>query len=440
MTASASVGSMVQKSWSAVAEILKSISTPQFAARTYDVTTMGAVSDGTTDCLPAIARAIAKCSEDGGGRVVIPAGKFFCKGPIHLKSNVDLHLDEGCEVIFSHDERDYLPVVFTRWEGTEVFNFSPQIYGYKLRNVAITGKGTFNGNASKNFARWKPSQYPDQRALREMGGKVVPLEERIFGQGHRLRPAMCQPVECDGVLIEGVKFIDSPFWVIHPVYCNNVTVRSVTVESYNENSDGCDPESSTNVLIEDCVFRTGDDGIAIKSGRDADGRRIDRPTENVVIRNCTFHSRTNGVCIGSEISGGVRNVFVENVYIEEASHGIYFKSNLDRGGYIEDIAVRNVKAGNIHRSVIKFEPDYKSESSSHNPTRFSGFLIENVTCAKSAISGIDIAGFADMPVEGVTLRNIRIDSSPIPVNVRNAIDVSIERTTVAGKSVRFKVR
>lgn len=418
--------------WNMVKQIEKQISAPIFPDRDYPVTRYGATDDASADSRPAILQAIDRCSSDGGGRVVIPRGRFFCKGPVVLKSNVNLHLEEGAELIFSADEKDYLPAVPTRWEGTEVFNYSPLVYAYNVKNIAITGKGTLNGQGSKNIATWKPRQKPDQKKLRKMGTELVPLYERVFGEGHLLRPAFVEPVSCTNVLIEGITLIDSPFWVIHPLFCENVTVRGVRVDTTNDNNDGCDPESCLNVLIEDCYFHTGDDGIAIKSGRDNDAWRIGQPTQNVIIRNCTFNSKINGLCIGSEISGGVRNVFAENLYIPSATDAIYFKSNLDRGGYIENIHIRNVRADSVRSTLVKFEPDYKSESRNNYPTRLRGFVIENVKGGVAEISGIDISGFARMPVEDVTIRNLTLDRTPTPLIVKNAENITLKKVMING--------
>lgn len=322
--------------WGDMKRIEKQIVAPVFPDVEFFVGDFGAAGNGVNDDRPAIQAAIDSCSNRGGGHVVLPSGRYFSRGPIVLKNNVDLHISKGAELVFSADERDYLPVVLTRWEGTELFNYSPLIYARNMQNIAITGHGTINGQGSKNFATWKPRQKADQQALRKQGREGTPLHERIYGEGHWLRPAMLELVSCSGILIENIRIIDAPFWSIHPLCCNNVIVRGVTVDSTNLNNDGCDPESCRNVLIEDCYFHTGDDAIAIKSGRDNEAWRIGQPTENIIIRRCTFDTEINGLCIGSEISGGVRNVFAEDICILRASHGLYFKSNLDRGGYIEE--------------------------------------------------------------------------------------------------------
>lgn len=397
----------------------------------YDIRDFGAESG--TDCSRAVAKAIGKCSKSGGGKVNVPAGTWFHKGPLVMKSDVELHIEEGAELVFSHDEKDYLPVVLTRWEGTECWNYSPLIYARDQKNISFTGKGVINGSGSKNFATWKPSQKKDQREIRRMGTTLVPVDERVFGEGHRLRPAMLEVIGCDNLRIEGLTFVDSPFWVIHPIECDNVVVRGVTVHSYNQNNDGCDPESCSNVLIDDCVFRTGDDGIAIKSGRDNDGWRMGRPTEKVVIRNCTFNSKANGVCIGSEISGGVRDVLIENVTMSNVQNGIYFKSNLDRGGFIENIRVRGVQADTIRKTLILFDPDYKSESKENHPTCFRNFTIEDVEADVVGKCAIDITGFAEMPVDNVTISDVTVGNVPEPVIVKHADNVTLDCITINGQ-------
>lgn len=429
-----STSGFAQNGWEYAKEIEKNIIPPVFADKNYNILHFGAEKGGVSDARPAINAAITRCSEEGGGQVTIPAGTYFIKGSIILKSNVNLHLSEGSELIFSSDEKDYLPVVLTRWEGTEVFNYSPLIYAYQVENIAITGKGILNGQGSRNIATWKPNQKKDQKLIRTMGRNGTPIHERLFGEGHWIRPAFIEPIGCRNILIEDIKIVDATFWVIHPIACNNVTVRRVTIDSFNPNSDGFDPESTTNALIEKCHFRTGDDGIAIKSGRDQDGWRIGQPTENIIVRDCVFESLANGVCIGSEISGGVRNVYIENITVPKANNGVYFKSNLDRGGYIENIWVRNVKIDSV-MTAVKFEPDYKSESKENYPTRYKDFVIENIECQYASRNALEINGFKDMPVSNVTLKNVKVVNTPAAYEIRNARNVSLRDVTVNGKQI-----
>lgn len=331
-----------------------------------------------------------------------------------------------------------MPAVITRWEGTELFNYSPLIYAYHVQNIALTGKGTINGNGSKKFSAWADNQNIDKEILRRMGRENLPIYRRIFGEGFRLRPGFIEPYGCANVRIEGITIKDSPFWVIHPIFCNNVIVRDVTVDSHNRNNDGCDPESCSNVLIEGCTFSTGDDAIAIKSGRDNDAWRIGQPTENVVIRNCTFWSKINGVCIGSEISGGVRNVFIENISILKSSNAIYFKSNLDRGGYIENIYVRNIQADSVRTALVRVEPNYKGERSGFHPTLFNKITVENVTCGQTNECAISMAGFPELPIRNITLKNITVDKAVSDYRLENGENIIFENVRVNGEKLPEK--
>jgi len=327
--------------WSRVPAILERIALPKFPARAFPITQFGAVGDGTTDCTKAFADAISACNVAGGGRVVVPPGVFL-SGAIHLKSRVNLHVSEGAIVRFVTNTAAYLPVVFTRYECTEVMNFSPPIYAFEQTNIAITGKGTLDGQGQW-WHQWLGKWNADSRSLVDLGNRGVPVAKRVFGEGHFLRPNFIQPVRCRNVLIEGVRVINSPMWTLHPLYCTNVTIRGVTVETRGPNTDGCDPDSCTDVLIENCVFSNGDDCIAVKSGRDGDGRRVNIPSEKIVIRNCVFRDGHGGVTMGSETSGGIRNVFAENCQFDspDLDMAMRFKSNPARGGFVENIYLRN---------------------------------------------------------------------------------------------------
>ncbi len=259
----------------------------------------------------------------GGGRVVVPSGRF-ATGPIHLRSNVELHVSRDATLLFARDPRQYLPAVLTRFEGTELMNYSPFIYAYDQQNVAITGEGTLDGQADREhwwpwkgladfgWTRGAPNYNASRQRLLEMAERREAVERRRFGEGDYLRPPFIQPYKCRNVLIENVSITNSPMWEINPVLCENVTVRGVKISSGGPNNDGCNPESSRDVLIERCVFNTGDDCIAIKSGRNADGRRVNVPSQNIIVRNCEMRDGHGGVTIGSEISGGCWNVFAHD--------------------------------------------------------------------------------------------------------------------------------
>lgn len=412
------------KEWSDVPAILARIHAPEFPAREFDVGKFGARGDGATDSLPAVRAAIEACSVAGGGHVVIPAGTYLLNGPIHLRSNIDLHLAAGATLRFSGKPEHFLPTVITRWEGVILFNYSPLIYARGAENIAITGSGVIDGNARLVFRSWavgatKP-QTKAQELTRQMGADNTPIEDRNFGAGSFLRPSMIQPYECRNVLIEGVTVKDSPFWVIHPTFCTNVIVRGVTVDSLSINNDGCDPDSCTDVLIENSRFHTGDDGIALKAGRDADAWRDGRATENVVIRNCVFQSKINALCIGSEMSAGVRHVFMEDCRVEEGESCIYFKSNADRGGVIENVRVRRVQIGLSRAAVVRFETNYHSYRGGHAPTAYRDFVIEDVTCDEASNYAVFAEGTSESPIERVLLRNVTVAKAREPLFLRNA--------------------
>src|SRR6185436_16915584 len=298
--------------WGTASQILARVKPPEFPARDVDLRRHGAKGDGASDCSGAFRAAIDACHDAGGGRVVVPAGRFLT-GAIRLRSNVNLHLSEGATIAFRPEAEAYLPLVLTRFEGVELMNYSPFVYALDERNVAITGRGTLDGQASaQQWWSWRTGQAPSRTRLIQMAADGVPPEKRVFGDGtSRLRPNFVQPYRCENVLIEDVTVVNSPMWELHPVLCRNVIVRGVTINSHGPNNDGCDPESCRDVLIEKCTFDTGDDCIALKSGRNDDGRRLHTPIENVVIRDCDMRDGHGGVVIGSEISGGARNIFAE---------------------------------------------------------------------------------------------------------------------------------
>ncbi len=401
-----------QMATSPINQILKNIHPPQFKKAIYNITSFGAVADGKTDTKAVFDKVINLCSVNGGGQVTVPKGVYFIAGPIVLKSYVNLHFEDGAELVFSSEAKDYLPAVLTLWEGTELYNYSPLFYAYQCSDIAITGHGTVNGSASKNFATWRPQRSAEQNKLRQMGSDGTPVYQRVFGDGYHLPPDMIQFFGCKNVLIDGITITDAPYWVIHPVLCNNVTVQNVTINSHNLNNDGCDPEMCTNVLIQHCDFTTGDDGIAIKAGRDQDGWRIGQPTENVIVRDCVFNSKTNGLCIGSEMSAGVRNVYMYNVHIRKCLSAIYFKSNLDRGGFIENIHVNNVQCDSARSAFIRFENNYHGSRGGHYPTSFNGFTIENVTCKHSGEVGIYAVGVEGNTLKNIILKNVAVLNTP----------------------------
>jgi polygalacturonase len=345
-------------------------------------------------------------------------------------------MQRGCTLLFSGKPEHYLPMVRTRWEGTILYNYSPLIYARGEQNIAVTGDGVIDGNARLVFQGWAPGisrlQDKAQSQSREMNANGTPIAERKFGEGSFLRPSMIQPYECRNVLIQGITLKDSPFWVVHPTFCTNVTVRGVTVDSLTINNDGCDPDSCTDVLIEDCNFHTGDDGIAIKAGRDQDAWRDGRMTQNVIIRHCRFQSKINGLCIGSEMAAGVRHVFMEDCRVEQGESCIYFKSNRDRGGFIENVRVRRIQVGLSRAAVIRFETNYQGYRGGKSPTTYRDFVIEDVHADEASAYVLFVEGLEELPIRELLLRNVVVAHAREPLFLRNVEALRLENVRVNG--------
>jgi polygalacturonase len=413
--------------WAQMPGILARIKAPWFPHRDFVITNYGAVADGKTDCTTAIAKAIEACAKKGG-RVVIPAGEFLT-GPVHLQGGVDLHLDTNATLKFSTDPKAYLPAVFTRFEGVECYNYSPLIYAFGQKNVAVTGTGTLDGQATEeNWLQWKggknagtnPQRAANER-LKKMAEAGVPVEQRRFGEGDYLRPDFIQLNHCRNVLIEGVRIRRSPMWELHPVLCTNVIVRGVDIVSHGANNDGCDPESCRDVLIENCLFDTGDDCIAIKSGRNNDGRRVGVPAVNLVIRGCTMKDGHGGVTIGSEISGSCSNVFVENCRMDSThlDRVLRLKSNAARGGVIQNILLRNVQVGSVADAVLQIDFLYEEGTNGICHPVARNVVMENVTVAHTP-RVLNVQGFPGAEISGVRICNSAFKQIQKPDIVQDA--------------------
>jgi unsaturated rhamnogalacturonyl hydrolase len=433
----------VAPEWAKLEEILARIYPPLIPGREFSILSYGAGADGKTDSTGAIAEAIDAAAHAGGGRVVVPAGVYLT-GPIQLKSRVELHLDGGATLKFKTDPEAYLPTVFTRFEGMECWNYSPLIYAFMQENIAITGEGVLDGQASdENWWRWKGrrggtnTQNEARASLAKMVAEGVPVAERKFGEGGNLRPSFFEPYRCKNVLIEGVRIRRSPMWEIHPVLCTNVIVRGVDIVTHGPNNDGCNPESSRDVLIEDTLFDTGDDCIAIKSGRNNDGRRVAVPSENIIIRRCTMKDGHGGVTIGSEISGGCRNVFVEDCVMDSPNldRAIRFKSNAVRGGVVENIFVRDVKVGTVADAALQIDFLYEEGSSGPHKPVVRNLVIENMT-VENAKRVLDIKGFPGAEISGVRIHNSHFKgitgTDTIQEGDVKLVDCVVEKKSIAG--------
>jgi polygalacturonase len=417
-------------------ERISKISPPEFPANRFSITDYGAVGDSVTDSKPAIDSAIKACSLSGGGYIIVPPGVYKVNGPIHLSDNMNLHLSKNAVLRFGSDYKDYLPVVLTSWEGTLLYNYSPFIYAYKKKNIAITGKGTIDGEARNTWAKWRAKQSNDQLLSREMNHKGTSIKKRVFGEGHYLRPQLIQFFKCENILIDSVKIEDSPFWCIHLLFSKNIIVQNLVFDAENFNNDGIDPESSSDVLIENISFNNNDDNIAIKAGRDLDGRKINTPSKNILIRNCHFKG-LHGFAIGSEMSAGVKNVYVENCdYVGWLKRGIYLKSNKDRGGYISDIYINNVAFGNVE-DCFYITSNYKNEGKDY-PSIIKNINLQNITCKLATHYGIIIEGSKEKEVEDIRMENIRIDKAIHTVIIENAKNIKCKNVMINGKSIDMR--
>ena len=409
--------------------VLKKIKAPTVPSDSVFITTFGAKGDSLTNCKPAFDRAFEQCVEKKGLKVVVPPGIYFIKGPLHLVSNLNIHLQKGARLKFSSDPTDYLPMIFTSWEGTFLYNYSPLIYGYKLKNISITGKGIIDGNAAETFSKWKKNQTLAQMRSREMNHTNVALEERKFGEGSYLRPHLLQLFECKNILIEGVHVTNSPFWCIHLLKSENATIRGISFNAKNINNDGIDPEYSKNILIEDVDFDNGDDNVAIKAGRDHEGRSTAIPSENIVIRNCRFKG-LHAVVIGSEMSAGVRNVFVENCTSTYCKRAIYLKSNPDRGGYMSDIYINNLKFNEVE-DVFYATSFYHGEGKGF-VTDIHRVYVDGLSCKKANHAGLVIQGFPDKKIHNIKFSNVMIESTPIGVSFNDVENIQLENVNIGG--------
>lgn len=446
-------------------QIESRIVAPAFAGQSVVITKFGASPKATAaKNQKAINKAIELCSKKGGGRVVVPAGTYMT-GAITLKSGVNLVLEKDAKLKFAFQPKLY-PLVYTRYEGLDLYNYSPCIYANGAKNIGISGEGTIDGNGSNDtFWQWtgvpffgydkaktkEDCKYPApgetmgwRAQLQKMCEDNVPVEQRRFGMGKGLRMQLVNLVNCENILIEGVTMLNSPFWVMHPLFSKNITVRGVKVYNEGPNGDGCDPESCEDVLIENCVFHTGDDCIAIKSGRNADGRRDGRPSKNIIVRGCVMEDGHGGVVIGSEISAGCSNVFVENCKMDspKLDRILRIKTNSCRGGVTENVYMRNVEVGQCKEAVLRINLNYQPKEAAergHNPT-VRNVWMENVTCKKSKY-GVLLNGLEDVSnIYNINVRNCHFDgvqAEPV-MRTGKSHDLHFDNLFVNGKPVMLE--
>lgn len=397
------------------------ITVPDFKkCKTLSIVDFGAVQGDKVKTTKAIAAAIAEANKIGGATVVIPAGEWLT-GQIHYKSNVNLHLSKGAVLLFDDDPNDYLPAVNTSWEGMECMNYSPLIYAWKCTNIAITGEGTIKAKMDL-WKIWGARPRPHMESLKRlynMSYQNVPTEERLMvNDTAHLRPHLIQFNRCENIRLEGFSIVNSPFWTIHMYLSKNILLRKLNVFAHGHNNDGFDPEMSQNILVENCQFDQGDDAIAIKSGRNQEGWRSKTPTKNLVIRNCVVKNGHQLIAIGSELSGGIENVYVHDCVVNEGAkmfHLVFIKTNERMGGYVNNIYIKNITAGKMDLGILGIETDVLYQWKDLVPTYVRKLTpIKNVYLENIKATNVQfesrILGQKELPVENIFLKNVVADT------------------------------
>jgi len=417
--------------WPAANDIVANTKLPVFPDRTFQVADYGAVADGKTDNTAAFAKAISAANAAGGGHVVVAKGTYVT-GAIYLKSNVDLNLAAGATLKFGGDASKF-PTVLTRYEGIECMNRSPMIYAHGEHNIAVTGSGVLDAGGTSSWNKGSDRAYLDG-----LVAKGVPPEQRVVpGSGHDMRSTFIEPYSCDTVLIQGITLKNPMFWQIHPTLSRNVTVDGVSTDpsTSHSNTDGCDPESCDHVVISNCVLGAHDDNIAIKSGRDADGRRVNVPSQNIVVVNCTMNGNWGAITCGSEITGGVRNVYAYQLKVTGATKfALYVKSNTLRGGFAQNINLDSV-SGTFDRDIAYVTMTYNGQTGGY-PPKFGPFTLTNCTSTKVNGKTFDVSGLSSDHVAGLTVSDCAFKGVSDTSNTLSNIDGrKFSNVTVNGKKV-----
>lgn len=461
------------------------VKAPVFPANEVNLKDFGAIGNGQTLCTEAFAKAIAALHSRGGGKLIVPTGVWFT-GPIVLNNNINLHLEKGALILFSSDV-DHYPLVETIFEGLDTRRCQSPISGRNLTNVAITGQGAIDGNGhywrplkrekvtesewNKTIARGGVFKTPDYwfpyaetlkgDNLSKMNvPQKIETEEEWQSIRHFLRPVMISLIECKNVWLQGVIFQNSPAWNIHPLMCENVLVENIQVRnpSFSQNGDGLDLESCKNSLIVNSTFDVGDDGICIKSGKDEDGRKRARRCENVIVDGCTVFKGHGGFVVGSEMSGGVRNISVTNCKFLGTDVGLRFKSKRGRGGLVENIWISNIAMTDILTQPINFDLYYRGmsvvemheagivfpdtvapEPVSEETPEFRNIHVQDMVCA-GAFQALFFNGIPEKPIDGITLKNIDI-TSKLGADFRYCSNITLENVTIKnkeGEKISFK--
>jgi len=421
-------------SWEIADRIAETVELPKIPDRSVSILDFAA-EGYPADARPAIMAAMDSLSESGGGTLVIPAGKWFSEGPIHLRSRIELHVAEGATLLFSGRPESYLPVVKTRWEGTELYTYSPLIYARDVEDVAITGKGRIDGNVDSEFKKWHALQDDDIMKLRGMGFSGVPLEKRVFAEGTHLRPPLIQIFGGERVLLAAYTITNSPFWINHFVYVKHGIVRGLNVESHFANNDGIDVESSSWVIVEDCHFRTGDDSVVVKSGRDLDGRTIGIPSQYVLVRNNDMGGE-DGIGLGSEMSGGISHIYFTDNVLQSGSSAFRLKSNLDRGGLVEKVRLRNFKVGSF-KNLFWFQLNYPSRQGGNFPAIYRDIVFENMEVEDVDVV-MEIHAPEASPLRDVLFKDVSVSSAKTNFVIENAVDLRLENFQIGDQVINAR--
>ncbi len=410
-----------------IEQIVSQIQLPDIPDKKVSIIEYGAVANDGIDDLTAIQKAIDTLAETGGGTVVLPPGDWFSEGAVNLKSKINFQLSEGAVLLFSPKPEHYLPAVKTRWEGTEMYGYSPLIYAANVEDVAITGKGVIDGNANSEFHPWYDKSKPDMLKIRTMGIEGVPVEKRQFGEGHFLRPSLIQFFGAKRVLLEGYTSKNSPFWVNHLVYTDHATVRDIKVDSHLPNNDGIDLDSVNYAVVENSHFRTGDDSVVIKSGRDKDGRDIAKPSRYIVVRNNDMGGE-DGIGLGSEMSGGISHVYFDNNILRKGKAAIRFKGSLDRGGLVEHIRVTNMKIEEFD-DLFWFQLNYPGVIEGGHPSTYRDIIFDNIHVEK-AKTVFEMHAYKDAPLQDIHFKNVTVKEAEVPFVLDNVVGLKIENLKV----------
>ena len=409
----------------------------EFPDRDFPITKYGAKPADTKANMAAFTKAMAACNKAGGGRVVVPAGEWHT-GPIHFLSNCNLHLSEGAVVVFEDDVQLYYPAVQASWEGTECMNVSPLVYAFGCENVAISGPGMFAPKMDfwRTWFQRPESHIQATRQLYAMCSTQIPVQDRhMEREGVQMRPHLIHFNRCTNVQLDGFKIRESPFWTIHLWMCKDVWAHDLDVYAHGHNNDGIDIEMTQHVVVENCEFDQGDDAVVLKAGRNQDGWALAMPTQDVVVRNCNIIKGHCLLGIGSEMSGGIRRIYMHDCHSSDAVYRMfYIKTNHRRGGFIEDVTVENVSATKMLR-VFEIDTDVLYQWRSIVPTfetaitRIRNITLRNAEC-KQADAVFELRGDARDPMSGITVENVHVkELNKFENYVENVRDLKVVNVT-----------